>query len=147
MLRAKIYEDVIAATKAQDRVKLEVVRYIWSEIKRVEIDAKHELNDEEVIDLLRKEIKKRVEAVALMKQSGREDVINHEEAQLMIINTYVPTLMSKEEIIKVVEEVTASFAEASAAKDFGKVMGVVMSKIKGKADGKMVQEVVKAKLL
>jgi uncharacterized protein len=141
MLRAQIYEDVKAAMKAQDRDRLDVVRYVWSEIKRVEIDAKHELTDEEVVELLRKEVKRRREAVEQMKQAGRNEVVEREEQQLTVIDAYLPQLMNEEEVERVVDEVLAQ-----GLTDFGKVMGVVMGRLKGKADGGMVQRVVKQRL-
>ncbi|OGV97106.1 hypothetical protein A2W24_00155 [Microgenomates group bacterium RBG_16_45_19] len=141
MLRQQIHDEMIAAMKAQDVKKLETVRYVWSEIKRVEIDAKHELTDEEVIELLRREVKKRQEAVVQMRAGGRLDGVEHEEAQLKIITSYLPQLMSREEIEGVVDEVIKA-----GQLDFGAVMREVMAKVKGKADGKMVSEIVREKL-
>jgi uncharacterized protein len=141
MLREQIYEDVKAAMKAQDRETLDVVRFLWSEIKRVEIDAKHELTDEEVVDLIRKEMKRRQDAVVQIKKAGRAELVEHEEKQLAIIERYVPALMAEEEVEMVVDEVLKQ-----GPSDFGKTMGMVMQRLKGKADGAIVQQVVKRKL-
>ena len=93
MLREQIYEDVKSAMKARDAVKLETVRFVWSEVKRIEIDAKHELSDEEIVDLLRKEIKRRKDAIEQIKAGGREELVAHEQQQLTYIEAYVPQLM------------------------------------------------------
>ncbi len=142
MLRDQIYEDVKKAMKVRDAEKLDVIRFVWSEIKRIEIDAKHELTDEEVIDLLRKEIKRRKEAIAQIKSGGRDELAAHEQKQLDYIEAYVPQLMGEDEIAMEVDAVIAG-----GEREFGTVMGLVMGKLKGKADGKMVQEVVKKKIV
>jgi uncharacterized protein len=141
MLRAQIYEDMKTAMKAQDKERLEVIRYLWSEIKRVEIDAKHELSDEEVIDLFRKEIKRRHDAVEQIRQAGRHELVEYEEKQMMIISHYLPALMTRQEVDVVVNELVVD-----SEVDFGRAMGMVMGRIKGKADGAMVQESIKKKL-
>lgn len=140
MLRQQIYEDMIAAMKAKEADKLETVRFVWSEIKKTEIDAKHELSDEEVTKLLRTEVKRRREAVEQMKAGGRQDLVEQETAQLKVIEAYLPQQMGAEEVEKLVEEVLAG-----GAIEFGLIMKEVMAKAQGKADGKMVSEVVRKK--
>jgi uncharacterized protein YqeY len=141
MLRQKIYDDVKAAMKAQDAGRLDVVRFLWSEIKNVEIDAKHELDDDEVIALLRTEVKRRREALEQYTKAGRQDLIDHEGSQLQVVESYLPAQMGRKQIETMVDTVMDS-----GATDFGSVMRGVMSELKGKADGKLVSEVVKAKL-
>lgn len=141
MLRQQIYDEMIAAMKARDQETLDTVRYMWSEIKKAEIDAKHELADEEIVELLRREVGRRNEAIEQMKQGGKTEAVAHEEAQLKIINKYLPQLMSREEIEVVVDEVLAA-----GQREFGGVMREVMARVKGKADGKTVSEVVREKI-
>jgi hypothetical protein len=141
MLRQKIYEDLKSAMKARDVVRLETLRFIWSGIKNAEIDAKHELEDEEVVKLLRTEVKRRQEAIEQFKQGGRNDLSEDEEVKLEVINSYLPQLMSREEIEKVVDEIVLR-----GTSEFGAVMGQAMGQLKGKADGKLVSEVVRDKL-
>jgi hypothetical protein len=141
MLRAQIYEDVKQAMKARDAKRLEVVRYLWSEIKNVEIDAKHELVDEEVVTLLRREVKRRNDSIEQFKQGGRQDLVDQETKNVEVIETYLPQLMSREQIGKVVDRIAAS-----GVGEFGVVMGKVMAEMKGKADGKLVSEVVREKV-
>ena len=141
MLRDQIYNDVRTAMKNQDAEKLETLRFVWAEIKNAEIDAKHELSDEEVTKLLRTEVKRRKDAIEQFQKGGRKDLAEAEKDKLQIIEGYLPELMSREDIEKVTDEVIAN-----GANDFGVVMGQVMGKVKGKADGKVVVEVVKDKL-
>jgi hypothetical protein len=141
MLRAKIYEEVKAAMKARNAAKLDVVRYIWSEIKNAEIDAKHELTDEEVIGLLRREVKRRREALEQYAKAGRQDLVEHEGSQLKIVEGYLPVQLGREEISVVVEKIVAG-----GTVDFGGVMRGAMAELRGKADGKLVSEVVREKL-
>lgn len=140
MLREQIYKDLVKAMKAREQVKLETIRYVWSEIKRVEIDAKHNLGDEEIVDLMRREVKRRKEAIVQMRSGGRMDRVNIEETQLEIINNYLPALMGRDEIELIIDEIIRE-----GGNNFGVVMGQAMARLKGKADGKMVGEIVKSK--
>lgn len=141
MLRQQIYDDLKQAMKDKDALKLETLRFVWSGIKNVEIDAKHELSDDEVVKLLRTEVKRRKEAVEQFKKGKREDLADQEVRKLEVIEGYLPQLMSKEEVLNVVEEVIADGGD-----DFGVVMGKVMGRLKGKADGSLVRDMVKEKL-
>ncbi len=141
MLRDKIQEQMIAAMKARDKVRLEALRYLWSLIKNVEIDAKRELEDNEVIKVTGTEVKKRKEAIELMKQGGRDDLALSEEDKLKVLQEFLPEQMSEAEVEKIVDEVIAG-----GVSDFGRVMGQVMGRTAGKADGKVVSEIVKKKL-
>lgn len=140
MLRQQIYDEVKRAMKAREAATLETLRFVWSEIKNEEIEVKHALHDEEVVSLLRREVKKRKEAIEQYQRGGREDLVKHEEAQLELITVFLPQLMSEEDVRRVVAEV------AGEEKEFGKAMGKVMGILKGKADGAMVQQLVKEKL-
>lgn len=142
MLRQQITDDIKTAMKAHDSVRLGVLRYIFSEIKNREIDAKHELADDEVIELLRREVKRRQEAIDQFKQGQRVDLADKEDQELTVITAFLPQLMSREELETVVERVIAPMTN----RDFGQVMRSVMQEVKGKADGKLVSEVVKSKL-
>lgn len=141
MLRADIYEAVKEAMKAREAEKLETIRFVWSEIKNVEIDAKHELSDEEVLAVLQREVKRRNDAIEQFKTGGRPELAEAEEKKLAVIKAFMPEMMGKADVERVVDEVIAA-----GASDFGGVMREVMAKLKGKADGKLVSEVVKVKL-
>lgn len=142
MIRQQIIEDMKIAMKAHDALKLGVLRFMLSEIKNREIDAKHELTDEEVISLLRTEVKRRNEAILQFKQGNRLDLAEQEEKELVIINTFLPAQMDHQAVEAIVSKVVA----ATDSKDFGQVMRAVMQELKGQADGKVVSELVRAKL-
>jgi uncharacterized protein YqeY len=131
-------EEMKTAMKARDVDRLGVLRYMISEIKNKEIDAKRELIDEEVIDLLRTEVKRRQEAIAQYESGGRADLVTKERAELAVIEGFLPQLMSREAVEAVVSEIVAS-----GLTDFGQVMRAAMEQLKGKADGKLVSQVVK----
>ena len=138
MLRQQISDQMKAAMKTRDANRLVVLRFIWSEIKNREIDLKHELNDEEVVDILRREVKRRVESIEQYKQGGRMDIVEKEQAELPVINGFLPQLMSPAEVDEVVQKVLPTLEN----RDFGQVMRAVMAQVKGKADGKVVSEAV-----
>lgn len=142
MLRENIQEQMKQAMRDRDQVRLEAIRFLWSEIKNVEIDAKHELSDEEILEVAGREVKKRRDVIDQMKSGGREELVGEEEAKLKVIMEFMPEQMSREEIEKIVGEVVSG-----GAADFGAVMKEVMPRVKGKADGKLVSEVVKTKLV
>jgi len=141
MLKMQIIEAMQAAMKARDQVRLDALRYVISEIKNAEIDAKMELGDEAVQAILKREVKKRKEAIEQMKAVGRQEMVAVEEAKVAVIGEFMMEEMSREEVAGLVDQVVNS-----GVNDFGGVMREVMGMAKGKADGKMVSEVVKKKL-
>ena len=142
MIRQQIIDDMNIAMKSQDSVKLGVLRFMLSEIKNKEIDAKHELNDDEVIGLLRTEVKRRNEAIVQFKQGNRMDLAEKEEVELLIINSYLPAMMETTDI----EAVVTRVIESTDSRDFGQIMKQVMQELGGQADGKTVSEIVRTKL-
>ncbi|MCB0261068.1 MAG: GatB/YqeY domain-containing protein [Calditrichaeota bacterium] len=144
-LLEKLTEDMKAAMKAGDKLLLETVRSLRGDIKNAQIEKGAELDDEEILQVIARAAKKRRDAIAEYRKYGREDKAEAEQAELTVIDTYLPEQLGREEIEKVVLETIAQVNAASMS-DFGKVMGAVMPKLKGKADGSMVQQVVRAKL-
>lgn len=142
MIRQQLYDDMKQAMLARDSERLGVLRFIISDIKNREIDAKRELSDDEVIELLRRETKRRNEAVVQYTQGGRTDIVETEKRELAIIEAYLPTLMDQAQVEAVVQKVLATLP----SKEFGQVMRAVMSELKGQADGKLISEVVKNSL-
>jgi len=141
-LKERLKEDMKAALKAKDKEKLSVIRMLHSLIKNAEIDKRGELTDEEIISLLMKYAKQRRESIELYEKGGRQDLVEKERRELQIVESYLPKQMSEEEIrelvAKVIEEVGAS-----SPKDIGKVMQAVMPKVKGRADGSLVNRIVR----
>ncbi|MCS7230223.1 MAG: GatB/YqeY domain-containing protein [Candidatus Kryptonium sp.] len=147
-LREKLAEDLKNAMKSGDKIRLEVVRMLQTMIRRKEIERKgegKELTEEDEIQVVKSEIKKRKEAIELFEKGGRSDLAEKEKKELEILNEYLPEQMSEEEIEKFVEKVINEIG-ASGPKDVGKVMGAVMKELRGKADGALVQKIVKEKL-
>lgn len=136
-----IQSQIKEAMKAREAVKLEALRFVWSRIKELEIDKKSDLNQEEVMVVVVKEVKSRKEAIEQFKGAGRDDLVSQEEEKLVFLTDLLPEMMSKKEVEKIVDGVISS-----GNTDFGAVMGQVMGKVKGKADGKLVSQVVREKL-
>ena len=148
-LKEQIGEDIKTAMKAKDKVRLQTVRGIKKAIleKEVELRPKGQdtLTNEQEIELLSQQAKQRRDSIAQFKDAGRDDLAEKESQELAIIETYLPEQASDEEVEKIIDELIAS-SGASSMKDLGKVMGPAMKQLKGKADGKKIQSLVKSKL-
>lgn len=144
MLKEEIQKAINSSLKEGKKTELKVLRFILSGIQYAEIDKHKDLTDEEIISLLQKELKKRKEAIEMFKKGGRDDLVKDEENQLIVIEKYLPKQLSTEELNKIIDEIISSSADLS---NMGKIIGLVMAKVKGKADGKTVAEAVKQKLL
>ncbi len=141
-LEKQLMEDMKLAMKARKKLELETIRILRAQIKIASIDKKDDLTDSEMAQVLQKEAKKRKEAIELYKQGNREDLVKKESAELEIISKYMPEQLSDKELDSIIKE-TISTLQVSNEKDMGRVMGAVMPKVKGKADGKIVQQKVK----
>jgi uncharacterized protein YqeY len=130
------------AMRAHDSGALDALRYLLSLAKNAEIDLKHELSDEELITLLQKEAKKRRDAIEQFKSAGRQDLVDQEEKQLVVLMQFLPKQMTAEEVMAEVKTLIATLSQ----KDMSTAMREIMPKFKGRADGKMVSEAVKAAL-
>lgn len=142
---SSLNEDLKTAMKAHDKNALNVIRAIKTDLTNAKVELGHELSDEEELTIIAREIKQCKESIIEFQNGGRDDLVAEQKAQLKVMSKYAPTQMSKEEIEKIVTE-TISNVEASSMKDFGKVMGAVMPKVKGKADGTLVNQLVKQHL-
>lgn len=138
-------EDLKSAMKAHDKNALNVIRSIKTALTNEKIKLGHDLSDDEELTVISREVKQCKESIAEFKEGGRDDLVAEQEEQLKVLNKYAPKQMSKDEIDKLVEE-TIKEVNASAMSDFGKVMGAIMPKVKGKADGSVVNQSVKAHL-
>ena len=145
-LKEQIISDMTAAMKAQDAARTSTLRMVKAAIMNREKDGGGELTDEDIQKLLRSQVKQRRDSVEQYEKANRPDLADKEQAEIAIIETYLPQSASQEEID---QAVAAAIAEtgASSMKDMGGVMKAAMAKLAGKnADGKMVSETVKAKL-
>ena len=141
-LKERLKADMKEAMKAKDKIKLSTIRMINSLIKNAEIEKRGELTDEEIIQLLMKYAKQRKESIEMYEKGGRQDLVEKEKAELAVVESYLPKQMSEEEIREIVKE-TIEEVGASSIKDMGKVMKAVMPKVKGRADGSVVNRIVK----
>jgi len=141
----KLQEEMKAAMKSGDKDKLSTIRMLISEIKKVQIDSKKELTDEEIISILQRYIKQRKEAYTHYKQASRKDLAEKELKEIEIVQQFLPPPLSEEELLKIVEE-TIQEVSASSIKDMGKVVKAVMDKVKGRAEGSLISKIVKEKL-
>jgi uncharacterized protein YqeY len=144
-LLEKIKTDLNQALKAKKADEVSVLRFLLADLHNREIEKKGELSDEEVVAVIRKQVKQGKEAIEEFKKGERNDLAQKESHEIGILSKYLPQTLSADEIKKVVE---ASILKtgAKSAQDFGKVMGEVMKEVKGKADGTEVVRIVKAKL-
>lgn len=143
--KERIQEDLKTAMKAGDAVRRDALRLLSSVLKQSEIDSREALTEEKVFALLQSEAKKRRETIAEMTKAGRTDIVDKETFELKLIESYLPQQMTREEIEAEVKKAIAE-AGATSAKEMGNVMKVLMPRVKGRADGKLVQDVVKALL-
>jgi uncharacterized protein YqeY len=145
-LKEKINEDLKASMKAKDTIRLEALRSIRNEIIKMDKSGMNrEMNEEEEIQLLLKQAKTRKESIEMFEEAGRDDLVAKEKGQLEVINEYLPKPMTREEAEKIIDGILSELGEVTE-KDFGRIMGTAMKELKGKIDGKIVQEIVKSKL-
>lgn len=133
------------AMKAKNEAALDAIRAVKSAVKLAEIDKKKEYGDAEIHGLIQSEIKKRKDSIGQFKSGNRQDLVDREQAQVDVLVKFLPPQMSEAEIEKLVDEAIASTG-AKGPKEMGKVMGALMPKVKGKADGGVVNAIVKKKL-
>ncbi|MFC1502369.1 GatB/YqeY domain-containing protein [bacterium] len=144
-IQEKIQDDMKAALKSGDKLVLETLRMLRAQIKNVTIAKGEDLSEEDVFGILSKEVKKRKESIKLYKEGGREELAEKEENEMKVLSAYMPEELTPEELDTIVSK-AISETDAEGLKDMGKVMGAVMPQVKGRADGKVIQDLVKAKL-
>lgn len=143
--RAKLQDALKQAMMEKDALRRDVLRMALNAIKQVEVDERKALTAEEAVAVLQKEVKKRRESVEEARAAGRQDIAEAEEQQLSVLEAFLPRQLSRDEIAALVREAIAATG-ANSAKEMGKVMGVLMPRVKGLADGKLVNEVVREHL-
>lgn len=142
----KLQEDIKEAMKARDQEKLLALRTLSSDIKKIAIDAgRRDPSDEDVLAAVARAIKQREDSADQFRNAGRDELAERESAQVAWIRAYQPVQLTEDEIRAIVSEVVSE-AGASSKKDMGKVMAALMPRVKGKADGKLVQSVVNSLL-
>ena len=137
-----IQSDMYAAMKSGDKHKTGTLRVALSTLKDKKIEKREDLTDVEAIKIIQNLVKQRKEAADIYKQNGRNDLMENENAELEILNAYLPQMMSEDDLRILVKKIVEDTG-ASSLSDIGKVMPEVMKQSAGKADGKMVQSIVR----
>jgi uncharacterized protein len=138
----QILEDLKDAMRSGDTKRRETLRLLTAAFKQVEVDQRQELTEDDMISILTSEAKKRREAIDEAEKAGRAELAAQEKYELALIQTYLPQQLSRAEIEKFVREAVQEVG-ATTPKDMGKVMKVLMPRLKGQADGKLVNTIVK----
>jgi len=141
-LQERLMADMKQAMRDKDVLRRDVIRMVRAAIKNAQIEKQAPLDDQEVIAVLTKEVKKRRESIEMFAKGGRDDLVAQEEAEIGVLDDYMPEMMSEQEIEAVASTIIAEMG-ASGPAQFGPVMGKTMAKLRGQADGKLVNQVVK----
>jgi uncharacterized protein YqeY len=144
-LKNQIIADMKSAMKAKDSATLKAVRMIVEAIKQKEVDTREELDDQGILAVIQKMVKQRKDSIDQFTQAGRGDLVAVEEAELKVINLYMPKQLSENEIESMVDQVISQTG-ASGMQDMGKLMGVLKAELSGKADMGTVSNIIKSKL-
>ena len=145
MLKEKLLEDLKNAMKEKNTIRKNVIQMVRAAILQVEKDKQIELTDEQIIEVIAKESKKRKDSLSDYEKSGREDLIKQIQEEIEILQEYLPKPLSKEELETIIEKIMQE-VNATSMKDMGKVMKTAKEQIGARADGKEINEIVKAKL-
>ncbi len=145
-LNEKLLDDMKNAMKSKDKLRLSVIRMARAAIKNVEIDKRKDLEDSEVVQVLAKEVKQRRDSIVEYEKAGKDDTVADLNKEIDILSVYLPEQLSTEEIEKIVNK-TINELGASTMADMGKVMGAIMPKVRGRADGNAVNSIVREKLI
>ena len=140
-LLGKLNDDMKQAMKEKDKLKLSVIRMVKSSVQNEEINQGKELADDEVLAIFNRELKQRRDSLQEFENAGREDLAGQIRAEIEVLLPYLPKQLDESEIRQIVQE-TMEQTGASSKKDLGKVMGAIMPKVKGKADGNLVNKIV-----
>ena len=145
MLKERLLEDMKVSMRDKNVLRKNVIQMVRAAILQIEKDKQIELDDNQIIEVIAKESKKRKDSLADYEKSGRQDLIDQVNGEIKILAEYLPAQLSEEEIEKIVEQIIVE-VEATSMKDMGKVMKAAKEKMGAAADGKTINEVVKAKL-
>jgi uncharacterized protein len=144
-LEEKLVEEMKQAMKANDKVRLSTIRMIRTAVKYKEIDLRRKLQDDDVLKVIQGMVRRGEESIEQFTAGGRPDLVEKESKELEILKAYLPEALTQEEIIRIIDE-TIRETQAVSSRDIGKVMKSVMPKLSGKADGKLINQLVKERL-
>ncbi|MDE5413892.1 MAG: GatB/YqeY domain-containing protein [Bacillaceae bacterium] len=141
----RLTDDMKAAMKSKEKEKLSVIRMVKSSLQNEQIKLGRELSEDETLTVLNRELKQRRESLHEFEKANRDDLASKLHGEIEVLQQYLPEQLSEEEVTQIVQETISEVGAASTA-DFGKVMGAIMPKVKGKADGGLVNRLVKQHL-
>jgi uncharacterized protein YqeY len=144
-LEERLLEEMKQAMKSNDKLRLSTIRMIRSASKNKEIELRKQLEDEDVVRVIQAMVRKGEESVEQFQAGGRMDLVEKEKKEIEILKSFLPQPLGQEEILKIIDQ-SIQETQASSVKDIGKVMKSVMPKIGGKADGKLINQLVKERL-
>ncbi len=141
-LKERLQNDLKTAMKEKDKFKRDVVRFVMSAIKQIEVDERKELSDADIEAILVKQIKQRNDSIEQFREGGREDLVEKNERELEILRSYLPEPMSEDEVRGVLSDIIAETG-AKSMKDMGRVMGEAKKRIGSRAEGKLINQIAK----
>jgi uncharacterized protein YqeY len=141
-INTRLNDEMVIAAKAKDRVRLSAIRMLKTALHNKEIDLMRPLNESETLQIISGMVKQRKDSIEQFAKGGRTDLVEKEEAELKVVQEFMPAQMSDDEVVSIIQKAITE-AGAVSVKDMGKVMKVLMPQLTGKADGKMVGEKVK----
>lgn len=144
-MKEQLLQDLKEAMREKDTIKKDAITMLRASILQVEKDTQKTLNDDEICAIVAKEVKKRKESLKEYEEANREDIVESLKREIEVLSKYLPEQLTKEEIEKLVEQAIVE-SEATSMRDMGKVMSILRPKTAGKADGKLVSDIVKEKL-
>jgi uncharacterized protein len=145
MLRDRIADDMRAAMKAREQTRVSTLRMLMAAMKNTQVEKGHELDDEEVVEVIAREAKRRRESMEAFEKGGRPELVEKEGSELAVLETYLPERLSDDDLAALVDEAIAE-TNATSPKEMGQVMKALMPKVKGRADGAAVSALVRARL-
>lgn len=145
-LHDQLHDDLRAALRAKDAPRKSAIRMVLTAVQLALVEKPEGLSDADVLELIRKEVKRREEAVELMRSAGRDDMVTAELVELDILKQYLPAQMSEEELRELAKAVISQLG-ASSPRDMGRVMGALIPQVAGRADGRAVNQVVRSLLV
>ena len=144
-LKDLLMHDLKVAMREKDTIRKSVVTMLRAAVKQIEVDQRIELDDDAIIDIIAKQIKQKKSAIVEFQNGNRQDLVDLTEKEIELLMVYLPEQLSEEEVVKMVQD-AINATGATTMKDMGKVMGIVTNASKGKADGKLVADLVKKAL-
>ena len=144
-LEERLVKEMNEAIKSSDKLRLSAIRMIRSNVKNKEIEIRKPLDDEEIQRVIQGMVRRGEESLEQFKSGERMDLVEKESKEIEILKSFLPQSLTQEEILKIIDQ-TIEETQATSLKDLGKVMKSVMPKLQGKADGKLINELVKGRL-